>query len=482
MTDAGTGAPVRGVTVTAYIDGTQTTAGTGTTGSSGSYQIRIATPGPYQVQFVDPAANYVPQWFNGKSSQLSADQVTVRAHGATSKVNARLIPEPPIVTGIDPSSGSVAGDDPITITGSRLAGATGVTFGGTAATITSNSGETTLVVTDPAHAAGPVDVVVSTLGGQSSPITFTYFIPPPPGVTAISPTSGPIAGGTSVTITGTNLAHATTVAFGSAHATITSNTGTQIVAVSPAHAAGVVDVKVTTAGGTSTTSASDQFTYVAAATISAVGTLITHTNEPSALTEAIDVSPAATGNLLTLAIEVKFPSPSSFTASTVTGGGVTSWHKAFSYLTSDDQRGEELWYGVVTSAGSSTVTVTYTSNAGSALTGSASSLDLQEFSSSSGGSTTWSLDQTGKKDPGTSDTTFSYPTLTPTGSSELYFGYLAVSGSVSAGSTPGFMYQEDARSNQVAYNVSVSSTTSPTSATSGSAETWASIGMLIGAV
>ena len=74
-------------------------------------------------------------------------------------------------------------------------------------------------------------------------------------MSAISPGSGPAAGGTTVTITGTDLASATAVKFGGVAATISSDTATQIVATSPA-GTGTVDVTVTTAGGTSATSSS----------------------------------------------------------------------------------------------------------------------------------------------------------------------------------------------------------------------------------
>ena len=91
---------------------------------------------------------------------------------------------------------------------------------------------------------------------------------PPPTVTGILPTSGSTAGGTSVTITGTNLLYATAVKFGSANATsYTINSGTQITATAPASSAGTVDKTVTTAGGASSTSASDQFTYISPPTV-----------------------------------------------------------------------------------------------------------------------------------------------------------------------------------------------------------------------
>src|ERR1019366_5489098 len=73
-----------------------------------------------------------------------------------------------------------------------------------------------------------------------------------PVVTGVSPTSGPTAGGTSVTVTGTNFTGATAVKFGTTSATtFTVNSATSITATAPAGAAGTVDVTVTATGGTS---------------------------------------------------------------------------------------------------------------------------------------------------------------------------------------------------------------------------------------
>jgi len=57
-----------------------------------------------------------------------------------------------------------------------------------------------------------------------------------PSVVSVSPSSGPSAGGTTVTITGLSLDCASAVNFGGVAGTIVSNTATQIVVTSPAHA------------------------------------------------------------------------------------------------------------------------------------------------------------------------------------------------------------------------------------------------------
>ncbi len=99
------------------------------------------------------------------------------------------------------------------------------------------------------------NVTVVTAGGTASlsPI-----------VTGISPASGPVTGGTSVTISGSNFTNATAVNFaGTAATSFIINSDTQITATSPAGTAGPVDVTVTTVGGTSATSSADQFLYLA---------------------------------------------------------------------------------------------------------------------------------------------------------------------------------------------------------------------------
>ncbi|MGV9638762.1 IPT/TIG domain-containing protein [Nocardia rhamnosiphila] len=72
-----------------------------------------------------------------------------------------------------------------------------------------------------------------------------------PTITSLSPTSGPAAGGTSVTITGTGFTGPTTVRCGATAATtFTVDSPTRITAIAPGGSAGAVAVTVTTAQGT----------------------------------------------------------------------------------------------------------------------------------------------------------------------------------------------------------------------------------------
>jgi hypothetical protein len=189
--------------------------------------------------------------------------VTVTAPSGTSPVNppADQFTYGPTVTGLSPTSGQSVGGTAVNVIGTGFTGATSVIFGTAEATsVTVVNANLVTAVSPPGN--GVVDVSVTTPAGTSPPTPadqFTY--PPLPTVTSINPTSGTAAGGTPVTITGTNFTAPATVDFGTNPATnvLVVNAST-VTADSPA-GFGVVDVTVTDAGGTSLTSPEDQFTY-----------------------------------------------------------------------------------------------------------------------------------------------------------------------------------------------------------------------------
>jgi hypothetical protein len=84
----------------------------------------------------------------------------------------------------------------------------------------------------------------------------------PPTIIRVSPGKGAAAGGTTVTITGTNFTGATAVKFGSMSAEgLAVKSATSITAVSPAEAVGTVDLTVTTPAGASAISTHDRFQF-----------------------------------------------------------------------------------------------------------------------------------------------------------------------------------------------------------------------------
>lgn len=173
------------------------------------------------------------------------------------------------VTGVSPTSGPEAGGTTVTITGKGLSTVDEVRFDGKPGTgMTVVSDGQLRVVTPAGVGQVPIALVDTTAGGNgtvTAPRSFSY-IPAsttnnPPTVTSIDPTSGPIAGGTEVTIIGTNFMDGDTVKFGDSPAgSVTVVSDTEIHATTPG-GTGVVDVSVTNGAG-QTGTLPDAFTYM----------------------------------------------------------------------------------------------------------------------------------------------------------------------------------------------------------------------------
>jgi alpha-tubulin suppressor-like RCC1 family protein len=168
----------------------------------------------------------------------------------------------PTVTSVSPKLGPASGGNQVTITGTDLSDATSVHFGSAEATNLLVESSSSVTVTAP-PGTGTVDVTVTTPAG-TSPLgavdRYTYQLAP--SVTKLSPKSAPVAGGTSVLITGTEFTGASAVSFGALPALkFTVNSPTSITAIAPAQSAGIVDVHVTNSTGTSATSSKDHFKY-----------------------------------------------------------------------------------------------------------------------------------------------------------------------------------------------------------------------------
>ena len=186
----------------------------------------------------------------------------------------------PTVSSISPTSGPTAGGTAVSITGTGFVSGASVSIGGTAASNVVVVSGTSITAKTPAHAAGAVNVVVTNSDGQSGTLTGGYVYTstnPAPTVSSISPTSGPIAGGTAVSITGTGFVSGASVSIGgTAASNVVVVSGTSITAKTPAHAAGAVNVVVTNSDGQSGTltngytyssgSASISFAQLASAT------------------------------------------------------------------------------------------------------------------------------------------------------------------------------------------------------------------------
>ncbi len=171
-------------------------------------------------------------------------------------------PPPPTVTAISPTEGAKAGGTSVSITGTALEGATEVRFGSAKARSFRVNSETSITAISPAG-SGIVDVTVTTPVATSATSAADRFNYSRPTVRKLSPRRGPAAGGTSVTITGTNFVGVTGVKFGSTNATSFKVTSERsMTAISPARTARTaVHVTVTTPSGASAASRRDRFRY-----------------------------------------------------------------------------------------------------------------------------------------------------------------------------------------------------------------------------
>jgi alpha-tubulin suppressor-like RCC1 family protein len=169
----------------------------------------------------------------------------------------------PTVTAVSPKNGPTGGGASVTITGSGLGGATAVHFGTAAASGLIINSPSSVTVNSPAG-SGTVDVTVTTPSGTSPGVAGDrYSYRPAPTVLKLSAKGGPAAGGTILTITGTEFTGATEVDFGAvAVSTLTVNSNTSITVTSPANVAGTTDVRVATGSGLSAVTTKDHFKYV----------------------------------------------------------------------------------------------------------------------------------------------------------------------------------------------------------------------------
>jgi hypothetical protein len=183
--------------------------------------------------------------------------------GVTAVTSADMFTyKPSTVTRVTPNSGTVAGGTAVLITGTLLTGATAVTFGGTPATSFTVHSATSIIAISPPNAAGTVDIQVTAPAGTTALVTADHYTYKVPAVTRLSPTSGPTAGGTTVSITGILFRGASAVTFGTTPATsFVVVSPTSIRAVSPPGIAGIVDVQVTTAAGQTPITNADHFAY-----------------------------------------------------------------------------------------------------------------------------------------------------------------------------------------------------------------------------
>ena len=195
-------------------------------------------------------------------------------------------PPKPTLTGISPNSGFSSGGNSIVLNGTGFNAGAGVVLGGTTCTNIKVLTTTQISCTTPAHAPGIFDVTVTNPDLQSAVLTngFTFYAPPT--LTDIAPASGPLTGGTSLTLTGASFRPGALVKLGTSDClNIQVVSSTQLKCTTPAHASGAVSVQVIHTDSQSA-SLANAFTYLAAPSLTSVtpsqgpnagGTLVTLT-------------------------------------------------------------------------------------------------------------------------------------------------------------------------------------------------------------
>ena len=247
----------------------------------------------------------------GSRSKLRRGHDYSLGHVAAELCEARLLLSAAI-TNVSPNQATTHGATTVQISGTGFNGVTGVMFGTTLATTFAVTSPNHISAVSPPHAAGTVDVVVVTSGGNSTVSSADKFMYTAaaglPAVTSLGTTIGATAGGASITIAGTNFTNVTGVLFGGVAApSFTVNSSTSLTATTPAQFPGVVDVKVTNSAGTSATSTVDQFIFVTPALID------TSLNTPPAKTSSGTAIAVTGANLASVTGYPAPPSPPAIT-------------------------------------------------------------------------------------------------------------------------------------------------------------------------
>ncbi|HET7213121.1 MAG TPA: IPT/TIG domain-containing protein [Terriglobia bacterium] len=225
-----------------FTSGTQQTSPSVSFGGAAATDIKILSSQQLRAK--------VPPHSKGKVTV----QVTTGGGMSTSAPNGfTYTSSSPIISSVSPGSGSTDGGTVVTIAGSNFESGATVSFGGSPASNVSFVSSAQLQASTPAHAAGSVDVAVTNPDGTNGVLTGGFtFTSGSLTVSSVSPNSGGTAGGTVVTVNGSNFASGATVTFGSVTAaSVSFVSSTQLKATTPPHASGAVSVTVTDPGGAS---------------------------------------------------------------------------------------------------------------------------------------------------------------------------------------------------------------------------------------
>ncbi|KAJ5974733.1 hypothetical protein N7481_011943 [Penicillium waksmanii] len=263
--------------------------------------------------------------------------VVVRTPAGTSAGFEYTYIAAPAPMAVFPTTGVIAGGEIVTIAGTALSGTTSVKFGTTPAASFTVVSDTEVNAITPMHLAGTVPINITTAGGTDSSLSFSFQ--PSPVISSITPTSGPTAGGTTVTITGAGLIDTLDVYFGTTLTTFGISSDNTVTATTPAAPAGVRAITVNTASATSNGAI---FLYVDGPTLNSVSptagaiaggnnVTLTGTGFTTATNVVFGADPAVFSVLSDTLISVVAPSGTGVVLVTVVSPGGTSGTQTYTY-------------------------------------------------------------------------------------------------------------------------------------------------------
>jgi hypothetical protein len=225
----------------------------------------------------------------------------------------------PRLVAVEPNTGVLAGGTRVTVTGFGLLEGLTVAVGGIQATEIEIISATEVKFTSPAAGAGIVDLILTNPDGQSARLAEAYTYQPAPSLVEVKPRAGALAGGTAVTVSGSDFLPGLIVVWGAVEvADIELISATQLKFTSPVGQKGLVDLWVANPDG-QTVKLAEAYTYQPAPSLVEVkpragalagGTAVTVSGNDllPGLTVAIG-GIQATEIEITSATEVKFTSP-----------------------------------------------------------------------------------------------------------------------------------------------------------------------------
>ena len=362
------GAPYGSITNYAWAFGDGATT---PTSASPTTTHTYTTGGPFTATLTvtDTAGTSTTQVFTGQ---------TVSNNGGPSALASQTVVLPPAITSVSPGAEPIGGEpsspSPVPASSPAPPLSASVRWPEPASPATQPP---LCTATSPAEAAGTVDLAVTTAGGTSAISAADKFSFGVPVVTAISPTTGALGGGTVVTIAGTGFVVGSTTAMfgGTAGTSVTCASTVSCAATSPAEAAGIVDLTVTTSGGTSATSSADKFTFGVTPVVTGVspnagplggGTVVTVTGTGFVVGASTALFGVTAGTSVTcgsttsctVASPVEVAGQVDLTVTTISGTSATSGADKFTYRVAPVITGISPSAGPL--AGNTVVTITGT--------------------------------------------------------------------------------------------------------------------------